>query len=180
MRLDLVKEAENKRVPKSKSEDCGVLVKIQDYDSRTHRVSVVRADNNQPLRDGTWIENAPDQKKAFEHRKAKSLKTSPIKDGPILEVTDDLAAVRGSSQHGFFSYKDYGNIIKGPLSIAAQPHEVRLSGITTLNPLVTTGFPSTIVTPLPMCVFSIPGAGVAGQIAKDVAIMAGLVSALGV
>lgn len=175
-----VDKFESKEIPNAQSQDAGILVRIMGYDPATHRVTLVRADTNTPLREDQWIDEAPDQGQLFEHRVAKTLKTSPIKDGPIVEVTDDVAAIRGSSQYGMFSYKDYGNIVKGPTSFAAQPHEIRLSGITTLNPLLTSGFPSTIVTPMPTCIFSIPGAGVVGQMGKDVAIMAGLVAALGV
>ena len=108
------------------------------------------------------------------------LKTLPAPDGPIVEVTDSSASLRGGSEYGFFSYRESGNIIKGPLSIAAKPHEVRLSGVTTLNPLITSGFASTIVTPIPTTVWSIPMAGMLGPIKKDVAIMAAMIGSMGV
>lgn len=169
-----------KNIDKGRSEHAGVSVKILDYDPRHHRVKVVRADNNQPLRSPKNTDQDIEQVKPFDHRSAKTLKTFQGPEGPILEVNDEMAFVQGSSQYGFFSTKNYGNIIKGPLSIEALPHEIRLSGVNMLNPLITSGFPSTIVTPLPTTIFSLPGAAMVGQMSKDIAVMSALVGIGGI
>ena len=159
---------------KSGSEHSGVLVKIVDYDPRHHRVKVVRADNNQPLRPSKTIDREINQAKAYEQQTAKTLKTFPGAEGPIVQVSNEEAKIQGSSQYGLVSSRQYGNIIKGPLSIEALPHEIRLSGINTLNPLLTSGFPSTMVTPLPTTMFALPGAALVGGMAKDIAMMSAL------
>lgn len=168
------------KAPKAGNEEKGILVKINYYDPHHHRVKVTRADNNQPLRNSKYTEKDIEQTVPYEHRTAKTMKTFPGAEGPIVEVNDDMSFLQGSSRHGFFSTKNYGNIIKGPLSIEAQPHEVRLSGITTLNPLITSGFPSTMITPLPTTIYSIPGAAMVGQMSKDIAMMSALIGIGGV
>lgn len=170
----------NEKIPKAKSEHAGTLVKIVDYDPAKHLVKVVKFRDNQPLEKDQEMNSKIDQKKAFDHPRAKSLKTLDLPSGPIVEVNDEVASLRGNSDFGFFSYRDGGaNIIKGPLSIAAEPHQVRLSGLTTLNPLITSGFASTIVTPLPATVWSIPTTAMVKPILKNVLIAGTILTAAG-
>jgi len=169
----------NDKGKKAGAEHAGVLVRIQEYDPGHHRLKVVREDTGLPLRKSKWTEEEIEQQFAYQHRTAKTLKTLPGKNGPVVEVNDEMAFIQGSAKDGFFTTQKYGNIIKGPLSIEAKPHEIRLSGITILNPLLLSGFPSTIVTPLPTTIFNIPGATLAGTMGKDVAIMAGIIAAGG-
>lgn len=167
-------------VPKSESKHSGTLVRIKDFNDSRHLLKVVRADDGEPLEKDIEKPGEIKQVKPYEKRAAKTIKTLPTQDGPILEVTDEQASIRGSSTSGFISDNQFGNIIQGPTSITAAPHEIRMSGVTTLNPLLTTCFPSTIVTPVPVCVWSLPGAGLLGPIAKDVAVVATLLANLGV
>lgn len=167
-------------VPKSESKHSGTLVRIKDFNDSKHLVKVTRADDGEPLEKDIEIPGDIKQNKPFEKRAAKTIKTLPTQDGPIMEVSDDQASIRGSSTSGFISDNQFGNIIQGPTSITAAPHEIRVSGVTTLNPLLTTCFPSTIVTPLPVCVWSLPGAGLVGPIAKDIAVVGTLIASLGV
>ena len=109
------------------------------------------------------------------------IKTLAAAGSPIMEVNDNYSSLRGNPDYGFFSYRQGGgNIVKGPISLATEPHQIKISGISTFNPLITSGFPSTIVTPIPTCVWSLPAAAAIQPLLKDVTIMATLVSAMGV
>jgi hypothetical protein len=166
--------------PKAASEHAGTKVLIKEYNPNTHKVRVVDLETGKPLeQDAEVIENVKQEKK-FNHPDAKILKNSLDDNAPIVEVTNDIASMRGNKDMGFFTYKNGGgNIIKGPLSIMAKPENVRLSGINILNPLLTTGFASTIVTPIPTCLFSIPGAAAIKPILRDVTVMSTLLAATG-
>lgn len=167
-------------IPKAISEHKGTLVRIVDFDPAKHLVRVVKIADNKPLLKDQEIEEAPNQKKRYEATGEKVLKTSLASDGPIVAVNESFASLRGNDDYGYFSYREGGgNIIKGPLSIAVEPQQVRISGLTTLNPLAISGFPSTIVTPIPMTNWSLPTAAAIKPILKDVLVMATLLSAMG-
>ena len=166
--------------PKAISEHAGTLVRITDYDKNKHKLKVVKLADNQPLDPDQETEEKIEQKKLYDHPNTRTLKVSEAADGPIVEATEDYVSMRGNGDYGFFSYREGGaNIIKGPLSIAAEPHQVRLAGLTTLNPLITSGFASTIVTPLPACVWSLPGAATIRTLLKDVLVAGTLMAAAG-
>jgi len=170
----------NNFIKKALSEFAGTLVKIVDFDPSKHLVKVVKVVDNKPLMKDQQVDEAIAQKKKFKHNGEKVLKTSQAADGPIIAANDNFVSMRGNADYGFFSYREGGgNIIKGPLSIATEPHQVRIAGMTTLNPLITSGFPSTIVTPIPTTVWAIPTAGMIKPILKDVLIMGTLVAAAG-
>jgi hypothetical protein len=167
-------------IPKAVSEHKGTLVRIVDWDPAKHLVKVVKLADNRPLLKDQEIEEAPSQKKRYKATGEKVLKTSLSADGPIVSVNDGFASIRGNGDYGFFSYKEGGgNIIKGPLSLAVEPQQVRISGLTTLNPLATSGFPSTIVTPIPMTTWALPTAAAIKPILKDVLVMGTLLAAVG-
>ena len=168
MNKDMFESNQKTPVPNAKSDNAGVVVKILDYDLAKHKLKVVRADNNQPLRPNAILDEETNREKQIDFPNKKVLKTLPTKDGPIVEVDDTQVSMRGSSLFGFHSSADFGNIIRGPVSLVAKPHEVRLSGVTTLNPLLTSGFASTIVTPIPTTVFSVPSAKIVAQMSKDI------------
>ena len=160
-----------------KSELAGTLVQIQDYNPASHTLKVVDAITKKPLIDKVDTISDIKRSKPFEQENNKVLKTLPAPDAPIVEVNDTEASIRGSGDNGFFSSREFGNIIKGPISISAQPHEVRVSGLFTLHPLLTSGFPSTMVTPIPVLQWSLPSGAMLGPIAKEVALMATLIGA---
>jgi len=167
-------------VPTSISEHTGVKVKITDYNPATHRLTVVKESNNKPLLEDQEVDTEINQKKLYDQPTSKMIKTSLNNDAPIIEVSDEVASIRGGSNNGFFTYRrGGGNIIKGPLSIAAKPENIRISGITTLNPLITTGFASTIVTPIPTCIISVPGASAIKSLVRDVMVMGTIIAAAG-
>lgn len=172
--------SEHNPVPRSCSEHKGTIVQIKDVNPSNHTLKVVRASDGQPLEDGAYVEGRIEQIKPYQANLSKWLKVSEFQDGAIVEVSEETVSIRGSSNNGFFSTSQFGNIIKGPTSFSAAPHEIRMTGVTTLNPLLTSCFPSTIVTPISTNVWSIPGASMLAPIAKDVSIMATLITALGV
>lgn len=57
---------------------------------------------------------------------------------------------------GFSVIGGKGNIISGPVGFTAKPSEIKISGMWTLNDAILSGFPSTIVTPIPMAKFTLP------------------------
>jgi hypothetical protein len=162
-----------------RSKYAGTLVQIADYDSQKHLVDVTRLDGT-PLEGSRTVEKEVEQKKVYEIENRRVLKIDDDSNGSVLEVTNNYARLSGNKENGFFSYKEDGNnIIKGPLSIAAMPGQVRLGGITTLNPLLISCFPSTIVSPMPTCIFNIPGVQAVKYLQKAVGTMATLVAVCG-
>lgn len=168
-------EASDPNSSLKKSSEAGTLVIIDDYNPATHTLKIKRYDNGQPLRGPRTTQEKVSQPKPYEQSLAQTLKTLPAPDAPIVEVNDGEASIRGSSTSGLYSSREFGNIVKGPTSFSAQPHEMRVGGLQTFHPLLTSGFPSTIVTPIPVFQWSLPSAAMLGPIAKDVALMAALV-----
>lgn len=167
-------------IPKAMSEHKGTLVKIVDFDPAKHLVKIVKLADNKPLLKDQETEEAPIQKKRYEATGEKVLKTSQANDGPIISANDNFASMRGNADYGFFSFREGGgNIIKGPLSLAVEPQQIRISGLTTLNPLATSGFASTIVTPIPMTNWSLPTAAAIKPMLKDIIVMSTLLAAVG-
>ena len=163
-------------IPRNKL--AGTFVKIKDYNPSDHTLKIVRADNGEPLIPNVDINAEIVRSKSFEQQRSKTLKNLPAPDAPILEVNDHDASIRGSGNNGFFSTRQFGNIIKGPMSISAQPHEIRVSGMMNFNPLLLSGFPSTIVTPIPVFQWSLPSGSMLGPIAQDIALIGTLIGAL--
>jgi len=170
----------NEKIPKAVSEHAGTLVKIVDYDPGKHLVKVVKVADNNPLDKDQEVDQQTDQKKRWEQPRSKTVKTSEFPNAPIMEANDDTVSLRGNKHYGMFSYREGGgNIVKGPLSIASEPHQVKLAGLSTLNPLTTSGFPSTIVTPMPMTNWSLPTAGMVKPILTSVLVAGTILAASG-
>ncbi len=171
-------ESDSKTSTLKKSVDAGTIVRIQDYNPTYHTLKIVRDSDGKPLRPSKTTENKVINQKLFDQPNTKVLKTLPAPDAPIIEVNDEEASVRGSSNYGFFSSRQFGNVLKGPVSFSAQPHEIRIGGLMTLHPLLTSGFPSTIVTPIPTLQWSLPTAAMLGPMAKDIALISTLVGVI--
>ena len=168
------------KTPISKSKNAGLAVRIVDYDAERGLCKVVRLDTGEPLSPDINSPTATRPSKPYKTPQGKFIKTLSAPDAPSVTVTDSFAAMRGNDNYGFYTFREGGgNIIKGPLSIAADAHQVRVSGITTLNPLLTTCFPSTIVTPMPTLMWSLPAAGAIKPVLKDVIMMGTVYSMMG-
>lgn len=165
-------------IPKAKSEYAGTIVKIVDYDPANHLVKVVKQDGK-PLEKDYETQQKVLQKKTSKQPTSKVLKTSNAGSAPIVEVDDTSASIRGNADNGVFVFREGGGtIIKGPISLGTSANQIKVSGLHTLNPIALSGFPSTIVTPIPTFLWSLPSAGAIKPLLKDVAIMSTLVSAL--
>lgn len=171
-------EANDKLRSPKKSVHAGTQVVIEDYIPETHLLKIKRLDDGQPLAGTYDTTGEVTRSKSYDQKKAKVLKTLAAPDAPIVEVDDDGASMRGSSNNGFYSYREFGNIITGPTSFSAQPHEIKMSGIMNFHPLLLSGFPSTIVTPIPTLQWSLPTGSMLGPIVKDIALIGTLIGAL--
>jgi hypothetical protein len=168
-------ESNGKNITTKKSEFAGTLVEIKDYNPAHHSLKVVRLSDGKPLIGNTTRSENSSKSKPFEQSNTINFKTLSAPDSPIIEVGNDEVSIRGSSNDGFHSSREFGNIIRGPTSFSAMPHEIRISGLMTLHPLLTSGFPSTILTPIPTLQWSLPSGAMLGPIAKDIALMSTLI-----
>jgi hypothetical protein len=168
-------ETTDKTAPVTRDINAGTWVRIEDYIPGHHALKVVRLSDGKPVRDPRTTRENLNKEKTFEQPNSQVMKTLPSPDGPIIEANNSEVSLRGSSNYGFFSSRDFGNIVKGPISFVAQPNEIRIGGMMTLNPLLMSGFPSTIVTQIPTLKWSLPSGQMLGPIAKDVALMSTLI-----
>ena len=157
----------------------GILVTIDAYDPQRHLVKVSRQSDGSALEPDRSVDTPVQPPITYPVEDKKVFKASDDPAGPIVEVNSNFARLSGSPDYGFFSYGNGGNFIKGPVSIIATPDQVRLSALTTLNPLIVSGFASTIVTPLPTCVWAIPGADAIETLLSGVMMAATLIAAAG-
>ena len=84
-----------------------------------------------------------------------------LNTGVFAEATS--AGIVGNADNSMVS-SDKGNAINGKLSVMAFPSDIRIGGMWKLNPLLLSTVPSTIVTPVPVLVFDVPGK----DLAKDI------------
>ena len=52
--------------------------------------------------------------------------------------------------------RDSGVFVNGPVSISSNIHNFKMAGIYRLNPMLSTGIPSTAVTPMPVFKLDLP------------------------
>lgn len=67
-----------------------------------------------------------------------------------------------------------GISMNGPVSIGATPENIRIGVFWTLNPLLMSTVPSTMITPIPTFIFNPPGV----QLAKDVGVAVASIAAI--
>lgn len=58
--------------------------------------------------------------------------------------------------NSFTTTRSNGNFINGPLSISSSIENIKVNGIYRFNPQLSTGIPSTMITPVPTLVFDLP------------------------
>jgi hypothetical protein len=158
--------------------EAGTPVIIDEYLPASHSLKIRKLSDGKPLTENKDTTEEIVRSKGYEKKNNKVLKTLAAPDAPIVEVSDDEASMRGSSNNGFYSFREFGNVITGPTSFSAQPHEIRMSGLQTLHPLLLSGFPSTILTPIPVLQWSLPTGAMLGPIVKDIALIATLIGAV--
>ena len=170
----------NNKIPRGRSEYAGAKVRVAEFYPDIHAVKLIDITTNTPVQADAEFEEEIKLKKGFKKPRGKVIKTLPAADAPLLEVTNEYVSMRGNGDYGFFSYRESGgNIIRGPLSLATEPHQIKLSGVTRLNPLITSGFPSTIVTPIPTTIWALPSTQMIAPLVRDVTAMATIVAAMG-
>lgn len=101
----------------------------------------------------------------------KVLKDSAASSAMVIAGTDYTQLTAGPNS--ISSTKDSGNYINGPLSISSNIDNIRVGGMYVFNPQLSTGLPSTIITPIPTLVFDIPIKNLASQAAIS-AVLKGL------
>lgn len=77
-------------------------------------------------------------------------------------ATEKEVVMKGGTNYRIISSSEFGNIITGPLSISTSFSKIRVGGLWQLNPLLQSTIPSTIVTPIPVFIFSPPASGLKG------------------
>ena len=97
-----------------------------------------------------------------------------IKDTPdssSMLIAADTYSLISSGANSVSTVSDSGVYINGPLSITAQPDNIKIGGIFKMNPLLSTCLPSTIITPIPTLVMDLP--------VKNLASTVGIIALLG-
>ena len=173
-------ESVNNKIPRGRSEYAGAKVRVAEFYPDIHAVKLIDVTTNTPVQSDVEFSEEIKLDKSFKKPRNKVIKTLAAADAPLVEVTNEYVSMRGNGDYGFFSYREGGgNIIRGPLSIATEPHQIKLSGVSRLNPLITSGFPSTIVTPIPTTIWALPSTQMIQPLLRDVTMMATVVAAMG-
>lgn len=76
-------------------------------------------------------------------------------------MLDGPDVIMASGPNSISVTRDAGNFINGPLSISSGLDSIKIGGIFRLNPLMATGLPSTMITPIPTLLIDIPLKGLA-------------------
>lgn len=97
-----------------------------------------------------------------------------IKEKPessCMLVTADTYTQITAGPNSITTTREEGNFINGPLSISANIDNIRVGGIYKFNPQLSTGLPSTMITPIPTLIFDIPVKNLASQVAISSVLM---------
>ncbi len=82
-----------------------------------------------------------------------------IKDKPesssFLQVGEGYSQI-ASGPNSITTTNDAGNFIQGPTSFSSSIENVKFAGIYRMNPMLSTGIPSTMVTPMPILTLDLP------------------------
>lgn len=82
-----------------------------------------------------------------------------IKDKPesssFLQVGEGYSQI-ASGPNSITTTNDAGNFIQGPTSFSSSIENIKFAGIFRFNPMLSTGIPSTMVTPLPVLTLDLP------------------------
>lgn len=77
-------------------------------------------------------------------------------DGQSFLQTDETFAQIASGANSITTTSDGGNFIQGPLSISSNINNIKVGGIFRFNTMLSTGIPSTMITPVPVLKLDIP------------------------
>lgn len=87
-----------------------------------------------------------------------------IKDKPesssFLQVGEGYSQI-ASGPNSITTTNDAGNFIHGPVSFSSSIENIKVGGIFRFNPMLSTGIPSTMVTPMPVLTIDLPLSNIA-------------------
>ena len=82
-----------------------------------------------------------------------------IKDTPesssFLQVGEGYSQI-ASGPNSITTTNDAGNFIQGPTSFSSSIENIKVAGIFRFNPMLSTGIPSSMVTPMPVLMIDLP------------------------
>lgn len=84
----------------------------------------------------------------------KIIKTESNASAALITADSYSQIIAGANSIG--TDREGGNFILGPLSLSSQPANIRIGSIFTINPIVTSCLPSTMITPIPMLTMDPP------------------------
>ena len=93
-----------------------------------------------------------------------------LKDKPesssFVQIGEGYSQI-ASGPNSITTTKDAGNFIQGPTSFSSAIENIKVGGIFRFNPMLSTGIPSTMVTPMPVLTIDLPigNIAIASQIA---------------
>ncbi len=73
----------------------------------------------------------------------------------FLQVGEGFSQI-AAGPNSITTTNDSGNYIQGPVSFSSSIENVKFGGIFRFNPMLSTGIPSTMVTPLPVLTIDLP------------------------
>lgn len=87
-----------------------------------------------------------------------------IKEKPnsssFLQVGEDYSQI-ASGPNSITTTRDAGNFIQGPVSFSSAIENIKVGGIFRFNPMLSTGIPSSMVTPIPVLKLDLPLSNIA-------------------
>lgn len=101
----------------------------------------------------------------------KIIKNTPESSCMVVAGSEYTQITAGANS--FTTTRESGNFVNGPLSISSNVDNIRVGGIWKFNPQLSTGLPSTMITPIPTLVFDLPIKNLASS-----ALIAGVLAAL--
>lgn len=100
----------------------------------------------------------------------KILKEKP--ESSCMVIAADSYSQITAGPNSVTTTREHGNFINGPLSLSSNIDNIRVAGIYKFNPQLSTGLPSTMMTPIPTLVFDLPIKNVASSLAVAVVLAA--------
>lgn len=80
----------------------------------------------------------------------------------FVNIDEGLSQI-ASGPNSISSTNDAGNFINGPTSFSSAIEHVKFAGIFRFNPMLSTGIPSTMITPMPVLTIDLPISNIASM-----------------
>jgi hypothetical protein len=133
-----------------------------------------KLETSQEERDQT-IRDVASKMRKLRYTETKLLKASATARAAIMLSPDvvDISAPNKDDTNGTVGLSvvgKAGTVIRGPLGLTTTPGEIRIAGMWTMNDMLLSAAPSTILTPIPVLRFSLPMADIQELITTTIAI----------